>query len=634
MGRGGGTQDGAAASVEDTMQEIQHALRNAGAEYSCTTVSWDDVSRGEVNGSLSCWGANITDSYLKAKDGRSLFTVRSCNWNEKLGVVCASDVALLVGNGDGKGGGNGGGNGGGVGLRNVTLEQFLKNPTEVGARYAGMKEGVSLSDEALDSKVSIRFQTVFLPVEEDEDGRGRIQFAGEAYNYQTRSDEDPRNLVLLATTQGLSVQCDGQGAKRLLLHQGAKGDAREYWLEAESSKHKVGGEQKESKEEREDAIKRGKATSEVIGIKAMGTRFNVLMTIQVPLVQTSEAENRKSAFAGRGGRGGKRGKPRGGAFGGGGMFGLLGGISFGSKAGNSSISACAAPAPAFGMVTMACPPPPCAAVPPAPQGDGCMMEGLDCEDDEEEDEEEELFDESEVMCCEIMQDDGVYGDETTAPGKKKKEASRMSRMPKPRPAVKVGRASAARVSRGDYYGMHRGLPVTKPTRNAHEHVTVTCVLYNTVIGGVPNEVDVLAAVEDMDRLYAACTETGRLADAAFDFMKTELTVGNMHDIASKVLTQAPVAETPPATAPEPPFKTATETRDVVLAKADELDAAMTAEKALELKLIVNGALDTGDVRELVTAKIDAVREKISAGDAAGAKALVVELKLILKGSFS
>lgn len=262
-------------SVDQTMDAVRRALQSAGgaaAQYNCTTVSWDDVSRGNVDGSLSCWGGNITDSYLKAKDGTPLFTVRSQNWNEKLGVVRASDVALLVGNGEGSGLGA-------AQLRNVTLKDFLQNPVAVGARYTGMDEAVCLADEKLDAKVSIRFQTVFLPVNEGEDGRGRMQFAGEAYNYQTKSDEDPRNLVLLATTQGLSVQCDGQGAKRMLLHAGEKGVAKEYWLEAESSKHKVGGEQKETREEREDAIKRGKATSEVIGIKAMGTRFNVLVRV-------------------------------------------------------------------------------------------------------------------------------------------------------------------------------------------------------------------------------------------------------------------------------------------------------------------------------------------------------------------
>ena len=54
-----------------------------------------------------------------------------------------------------------------------------------------------------------------------------------------------------------------------------------YWLQAEPSEHKVGGAQKETVEEKADALARGKATASVIGVKAMGTRFNVLMTIQV-----------------------------------------------------------------------------------------------------------------------------------------------------------------------------------------------------------------------------------------------------------------------------------------------------------------------------------------------------------------
>merc|ERR1712039_117266 len=58
-----------------------------------------------------------------------------------------------------------------------------------------------------------------------------------------------------------------------------------YWLEAEETRHQVGAEQRETIEERQDAIVRGKATSSVIGTHAMGQRFNVLMTIQLPLKQ-------------------------------------------------------------------------------------------------------------------------------------------------------------------------------------------------------------------------------------------------------------------------------------------------------------------------------------------------------------
>merc|ERR1719387_491204 len=105
------------------------------------------------------------------------------------------------------------------------------------------------------------------------------------------SDEDPRNLVLLCTSQGVAVQQDGAGAKQLFHHAvDEDGQIHRYWLEAERSDHKVGGPQRETTEEVADALTRGKAIASVIGTQAMGTRFNVLMTIQVPLQQKKKPE--------------------------------------------------------------------------------------------------------------------------------------------------------------------------------------------------------------------------------------------------------------------------------------------------------------------------------------------------------
>lgn len=260
--------------VGQTMQSINEACKAHGgkyAGYSCKSVSWDDVSRGTIGGAVSCWGANITDTYLRSKAGAQLYTVRSDNWNEKLGKVDAGDVALIAGN-EVPGGGD---------LSPVTLREFLRTLGRRG-EYAGLGAGKDLSS-ALDTECSIRFQTTFLPVSGD---RGTLEFATEAYNYNTMRDDDPRNLVLLCTTQGAAVQQDGAGAKQLFHHAvDPEGQIHRYWLEAERSDHKVGGEQHESAQEREDALKRGKAISSVIGVKAMGRRFNALMTIQVPLKQ-------------------------------------------------------------------------------------------------------------------------------------------------------------------------------------------------------------------------------------------------------------------------------------------------------------------------------------------------------------
>merc|ERR1719152_637815 len=105
-------------------------------------------------------------------------------------------------------------------------------------------------------------------------------------------------------------------------------------------------------------------------------------------------------------------------------------------------------------------------------------------------------------------------------------------------------ASAARVSRGTMHDRGwKGVAVKKPARETDTGskkgmpITVTVVLYNTVAGGVPSAADVKAAVDDMERLYASCAWDGRLADGGAAFMKSELTVGSMQEIAAKVHTQ-------------------------------------------------------------------------------------------------
>mmetsp|Transcript_44161 Transcript_44161/g.79437 ORF Transcript_44161/g.79437 Transcript_44161/m.79437 type:complete len:434 (+) Transcript_44161:82-1383(+) len=412
------------SSVQETMKSINQDCRSKGgkyAGYSCKVVSWDDVSRGTVGGSLSCWGANITDTYLKSKDGTQLFTVRPDNWNEKLGRVSSAEVALVAGNHVP----------GGSALAPQTLRSFLENLGEYGS-YAGLSPVVDFSKD-LDKECSIRFQTTFLPVEGH---RGSMEFATEAYNYNTLTDSDPRNLVLLCTSQGVAVQQDGQGAKRLLHHAVDKRSSiHRYWLEAERSSHKVGGPQCESEQERNDALARGKATATVIGTRAMGTRFNVLMTIQVPLQQQKKPRRPK------------------------------GGLGSGVPAAFES-----------------------------DESDAAFFESVNS------------------------------------------QLKNMLRVPFSG-AMQRGTANAARVSRGSEYDIWSGLSISQPKRNDSEHVTVTVVIYNTVADGVPTEEDVVAAIDDLEDLYAKCGANGKLAESTFAFMKEKLTINNVMDIFSKTQKQ-------------------------------------------------------------------------------------------------
>ena len=99
---------------------------------------------------------------------------------------------------------------------------------------------------------------------------------------------------------------------------------------------------------------------------------------------------------------------------------------------------------------------------------------------------------------------------------------------------------------GSQHDVWSGLTLRNPRRHPGQHLTVTCVIYNTIVGGVPSEEDVVAAVEDMERLYESCgqTKVGRLADAEFNFMKKDLTVTSKDGVDSTA--DESVSESAPA----------------------------------------------------------------------------------------
>ena len=202
--------------------------------------------------------------------------VRPNNFDERIGRVKAADVAVLVGSG--------------ASLQPVTLEQYLRDFHSHAAYAGAVPLGTSLLSETRDRSVGIRFQAVFLPTVAQSSIFGPTkpgvkEFYPDTYNYQTRSWEDPRNLVLLCTSQGTFVQQDGPGSVPQFLHSNEGGAWRKKYLEAMTTRHGVTMGQTETAEERAEALRQGKAASTVIGTRAMGTGFNRLMTIQIPMKQ-------------------------------------------------------------------------------------------------------------------------------------------------------------------------------------------------------------------------------------------------------------------------------------------------------------------------------------------------------------
>ena len=448
--------------LHEVRTAINAALKATGgvhAGYSCHFVSWDDVKRGtNDDGSLSCWGANITDTRLCAKDGRQLFTVRSDNWNEKLGTVDASDVALITGNT----------HGGKTVLAPVTLRDFLRRIGDHG-EYVGLSPKQSLCDEELDAKVSIRFQTTFLPISEA-DGDA-IEFATSAYSYATRDANDPKNLVVLASSQGIALQQDQVGDAMIYHHQVSDdGKISRHWLEAEKSRHAVGQQQVESEHERQDALKRGKATSCVIGPRCVGTRFNALLTVQIPLQQRISAQRRGPDLWTSMGLQGKHGT--------------------------------CAQMPSYGM----------------------SAQMLDQVEVEEECMQALCYEMCEQMAMDEEEDiDEILSLECNS-------EVRCRSMKRGGSGSVVGEANAARVSVGSRVAKDAGshkLRVTEAdseqtlARHPSEHVTITVIFYYTVKGGVPSKEDVVRAIDDLESMYRA-TNAARLADSTMDYMKGPL----------------------------------------------------------------------------------------------------------------
>jgi huntingtin len=245
------------------MNNINQQIADTG--YSCKTISWDDVSRYGHGGYLSCMGSNISDVRLVSKNNDQLFTIRSDNWNEKVATVKASEVAVVDRSDSGE-------------SRPITLKTWLEN------------NGLWSPN---DDKVSIRFQTTFLPLSIGTAGKEAIEFCPEMYNYNTSDDKDPRNILLMATTQGLTLDTSKTKYQKLMLKSKMdNGMFMSRWIEAEKTKYKVGAEQRETEEEVKESIEKGRAVSSVIGIKAMGVRFNTLLTIQIPLMQKEPERTR------------------------------------------------------------------------------------------------------------------------------------------------------------------------------------------------------------------------------------------------------------------------------------------------------------------------------------------------------
>ena len=251
------------------LQHLNEYIAKVGkSEYHATNVSWNDNSRYNN----SAYGANITDARLVPHNNSlgNFAVIRPKNFNDKLGKVSSSDICVIVDNKSS--------------LRPVTLKEFLKNFNTITTEFGKVSSNPLPDDfsSSLDDEISIRFQTVFIPVEGD-----NTEFIPETYNYQTKDNSDPKNIILLCTSQGTFVQQDRVGSQKQYLQKlGENGVLMDTVLDARPSRHGITTSQTDTVEEAAEAVANGLATTTVLGHKSMGIGFNRLMTIQIPLKQT------------------------------------------------------------------------------------------------------------------------------------------------------------------------------------------------------------------------------------------------------------------------------------------------------------------------------------------------------------
>lgn len=258
-------------SSEQLLAHVNKTTRTLGghySEYSTKRVSYDDVKRYEIqkNGKkhVSVLGPNITDSTLAKSDGKPIYVTRPDNHLERIGKVSTDQVALLhKENGE---------------ECLTTLTDYLKHIGKEG-QYRHMDPNVNLYAKDTDRLASVRFQCCFIPV----DSTASPEFHAQVYSYRS-TNSNPQNLMIVSSSQGSFMQYPGSGTTGMYAHlMHSDGSYHKHNFVADTTSHKVGGGQVETLEEIAKNEKENKASATRIGLECLGPRFNVVMTIQVPL---------------------------------------------------------------------------------------------------------------------------------------------------------------------------------------------------------------------------------------------------------------------------------------------------------------------------------------------------------------
>lgn len=241
--------------------ELSATTHTIHADYAAVTTQWNDGQRGFDNdGNLSCWGNNITDTRLMFGAKQLAPCVRPNNMNEKLGVVRADKVFVVV---HGK---------------RLSVHDLLCDPVKY-ASYIGMTRIDAKVDPSQPEYVVVRFQEAFVPLEA---GQARTQVVPHNFNYQTRRDDAPRNLLFCASAQGLYAHADAPGSNPLYAHTVSEACVTQHRFDVEETGFAVGAAQCGDAPKPEE----GGARAVEMGLEGMGPHSNCFMVLSIPSKQT------------------------------------------------------------------------------------------------------------------------------------------------------------------------------------------------------------------------------------------------------------------------------------------------------------------------------------------------------------
>jgi hypothetical protein len=220
-------------------------------KYVAGKVAWNDGKRALYNGNVTCLSTCMTDTRVESQNGDFLPFLKPENLNETLGVTDAKNIMFTKNDGT-----------------NVTAQDILNNIEE----YIGYNGYTHINAKIKENeKLVVRVQTTFIPVKKGE----KKKIVPSHYSYQTFDANDPCNVIITGTPNGIYGHCDDVGVNKLYGHTLENNKINNHYFEAETTNYGVGMHQKKEIEK----VSSSKTKPVYLGFEQMGVSCNTFLVM-------------------------------------------------------------------------------------------------------------------------------------------------------------------------------------------------------------------------------------------------------------------------------------------------------------------------------------------------------------------